>query len=576
MCEWRAGSARFPESRDIAYGNDLLPSVTPLQEAGSNMLTLFTIMVLSVPQQVVTVGPPVADTTWVSGLLEAAEEELQGLREPTVYPTVGRLARAWVQWGEPQRGADWIVAVSSADPSVPFVLQKPLYQPWLNLAVTQYMDGDRLAARRREALLPPEARDALRNQLAIDLFRSGRIQEADSVVELIADPVQRAMAVLDGTRGGDPGLALDDVVARLQAELTRIEDVANGSASNVRLYIRARLLELGVEASPSDVPVRVEPGQAQRSPFPWPEPNPLGSNPSQLEIFDAALRRAEEEGDFVALGERLTAMDEAGYGEESLWRAVHIGFRLWNARFQTVPPDPGVIDGVLRVAWSLGADLDGSARDSARVHLVVPTWSALDVDSALTRALEIETARFRERAVADFVARLDLDEAARLTAGFEDEQASNRGFSQLARQHLRSGQVDPAQAAAERTVSGEARVWALTLVAEARWTEGDSLSARGLIRAAVNEMADEPECEHCFVVVGPGVVPAPPTTPPSLLTPVIATAYGMGETAVLERWAASRSDSDARARSYILIAEVVEAVHSADPWSRPRWGVWGR
>jgi hypothetical protein len=576
MCEWRAGAARFPEGRDIAYGNDLLPSVTPLQEAGSNMLTLFTIMVLSVPQQVVTVGPPVADTTWVSGLLEAAEEELQGLREPTVYPTVGRLARAWVQWGEPQRGEDWIVAVSSADPSVPFVLQKPLYQPWLNLAVTQYMDGDRLAARRREAFLPPEARDALRNQLAIDLFRSGRIQEADSVVQFIADPLQRALTVLEGTRGGDPGLAQDDVVARLQAELTRIGDVSDERAPSVRLYLHTRLLELGVEASPSDVPVRVEPGQAQRSPFPWPEPTPLGSNPSQLEIFDAALRRAEEEGDFVALGERLTAMDEAGYGEESLWRAVHIGFRLRSARFRYAPVDPDVVDGVLRVAWSLGSGIDGLARDSARVHLVVPTWMEHDPDSALARALEIETDRFRERAVAHFVNRLGVDEAARLTVDFEDEDASNRAFNRLTMAYLRDGRTDLAEAAAQRTVSGDSRVGALGRVAEARWGEGDVLGARGLIRAAVNEMADEPECGDCYVVVGPGPVLVPPTTPPSLLTPVIATAYGMGETAVLERWAASRSDSDARARSYILIAEVVEAVHSADPWSRPRWGAWGR
>lgn len=542
------------------------------------MLSLFMIMVLAVPQQAGTVGPPAADTVWVGGLLEAAEEELRELRDRTVYPTVGRLARAWVLWGEPQRGADWLVAVSSEDASPPFAMQQPLYQPWLNLAVTQYMDGDILAARRRETALSPDARDAFRGQLAIQLFRSGRNQEADSVVQLIADPLQRALTVLDGTRGGEPtGLAQDDVVARLQAELMRIEDVSDEKAPSVRLYIHTRLLELGVEGSPADVPVTVEPGQAQGNPSPAPEPTPTPSPPSQLEIFDAALERAEEEGDFVALGERLKTMDEAGYGQESLWRAIDVGIRLWNARYQPVPPDPEVIDGVLRVAWSLGADLDGIARDSARVHLIVPTWMALDVDSALARAMEIKTDRFRERAVAHFVNRVGVDEAARLTVDFEDEDASNRAFNQLTSGYLRGGRIDLAEAAAERTVGGEARVGALARVAEARWTEGDSLGARELIRAAVNAMADEALCEHhCFVVTDPETVPAPPSTPSSLLSPVIATAYTMGATAVLERWAASRSDSDARARSYIIIAEVVHAVHSPDPWERPRWGAWGR
>jgi hypothetical protein len=609
------------------------------------LLTLFAVSILAMPQQAVLTGPTVADTAWVHGLLQAAEEQLRGVPNRTGHRTIGRLGRAWVEWGDLPRGAALIDAASTADASIPFVLQQPLYRDWLNLGIKQYMAGDTVAARRGEAALTGEARDAFREELVGQLLRSGRLEEADSVLELINDPLRHARAVLEGTRESTwTGLTRDDVIARLQAELVRIAGLSNGDVPNVRLYIHGRLLALGVELTPADVSATLTPEQAQRNleiladqldargqreealqylnsallmvegarsdmrPHVWlrsrinilnargepgdstraalladslalvmpPGLAPTPAMPPELETFHTVLQAAEQEGDFVAFGEHLTAMDRAGYPEESLWYAVHTGFDLWNGRYDTVPPSPDDIHEVLTTAWSLGADLEAASRDSIRLHLVTPTWVALDVDAAFAKALEIETRRFRERALARFVSRVELDELARLMADFEDAEARNRGFSRLAREYLRVGQVDLAQSAAERTVSGESRVWALALAADARRSGGDSLNARELIRAAVNEMADEALCEgHCEVIVGQGGTPAPVTTPPSLITQVIATAYVLGETDALERWAAARSDADAKARSYVKIAEVILAVHSPNPWERPRWGVWG-
>lgn len=605
------------------------------------MLTLFAISILALPQQAVFIGPTVVDTAWVHGLLEAAEDQLQGTPNRAGHRTVGRIGRAWAEWGDLARGAALIDAASTADASVPFVLREALYRDWLNLGIRQYMAGDTVAARRGEAALMGEARDAFREELASRLLRSGRVEEADSVVELINDPLRRARAVLAGTRGYEvAGFARDDVVAWLQAELDRIADLSNGEVPNVRLYIHARLLDLGVELTPADVSATLTPEQALRNlqsladqlnvrgrreeairyldrallvaerarsdmrPHVWlrsrisvlnargepgdsiraalladslalvapPALAPIQSTTPELEIFTSALQDAEEEGDFVAFGEHLAVMDRAGYPEEALWHAVRTGFDLWNGRYDPVPPSADDLHEVLSTAWSLGADLEAASRDSIRLHLI----AQLDVDSALTKALEIETRRFRERALARFVTRVELDEAARLIADFEDPDATNRGFSHLARRYLRAGQVDLAQAAAERTVSGEGRVWALALAADARLSEGDTLRARELIRAAVNEMADEALCEgDCEVIVVQGGAAAPLTTPPSLLTPVIATAYVIGETGVLEAWAATRSDADAKARSYVKIAEVIHAVHSPDAWERPRWNEWG-
>ncbi len=603
---------------------------------------------LSMPPHAVEVRPAGADTAWVRGLLEAAQEELRTASGTAAKATSGRLGRVWAQWGDPVRGAGVIAAAASTDPAVPFELEEALYRPWLDLVITHYMSGDTAAARRDELTLGGEARDGLRMQLSIRLLRSGRLQEADSLLLLIDDRLRRTRAVLEGTRVfTQTGLTHDDVVAWLQEELESIEHLSGEEVPNVRLYVHARLLEMGLQLTPEEVATTLTSAQAQRnlgiladqlrrrgreaeakryldaalsiadarsdmgthesfrsriailiarnepgdsaraaqlgdslllaSP---PAPMMIEAARPALDAWYRAVEGAQAEGDFMAVRELLVTMDQDGYPEEALWQAVHTGFDLWRGRYRYPsstfdPPNHEELGNLLPLAWSLGSGLEPALRDSIRLHLVVPSWGELSVDSALAKALELETRRFRERALAGFLNRIDLDKAASLTTDFVDVAAINRAFSGLTVRYLRAGEVALAQVAAERTVSGDSRVRALALVADARWALGDTAVARELIRAAVDELADEALCEgHCEVIVGPGGTLPPASTPPSLLDPVIATAYVIGETAALETWAGARTDADARARGYIRIAEVVHRVHAPDAWLRPRWGIW--
>jgi hypothetical protein len=613
----------------------------------SPLLPLLLASFLAVPQQAPGSVPTAADSTWVRELLEAAEEELATLPAGVGRATVGRVGREWAEWGDHARGAALISRASAEGPVGPFTPQQE-FQAWISLSVGQYLRGDTALARRGEAALTDEGREAFRGELVDALLSSGRLAEADSLIALIASPLTRATAILRGTRIPDfSGLTTDEVIAWLSEEAERLEGMSDGEVPNARLYIQGRLLDLGVELTPAAVSTSLTPRQAQRNltilaeqlqargrreeaaafldsalriaearsdmrqlesmatraqilevrrapgdsaraaslrdsiaslaPVRRPVQGPVV--PARLEAMYEALRLARREDDLSAIQAQLAAMDAAGYSLEALREAASTAFELSRRGYDmetrsAVPPRLSELRSLLSSAWSFGARLEPASRDSARLVLMMP-WLALGSEEALPNALEIETVRYRERAIASLVSSLDLERAARLVAGFTDAEARNRAFSQLSREYLRAGQISLAEAAAERTVSGDARVWALGRVADARWNAGDSSGARTLIQGAIVELGDEALCEgDCEIVVYPGQPPPPRTSPPSLLAPVIAVSYLVGERDALEAWARTRSDADARARAYVRIAEIVRRLHDGTRYDRTMWGAW--
>jgi hypothetical protein len=271
------------------------------------------------------------------------------------------------------------------------------------------------------------------------------------------------------------------------------------------------------------------------------------------------LMRSARARDTLALAQDLAALPAGQFSDELVLLAQFTASNLrapYPATFTPNAATSAFASFVFRTLWARSIDLAGTARDSARVHLIA-LLAAIDPAAALDSArVAVLTQPHRDRAIAEAIrglAAVDAARAADAARPLQDAAARNVAYHELTRRAVAGGLLAEAGRYADATAEGEARVSALFALAKAHAAAREHPEAITRLRAALMELDAVPRCDGmCFVL------PKPDTrSPPQLILDVVLLALELGLTRDLQTWATSQSNDQSRATAWLIQGEAI-------------------